>query len=203
VPLQVPEVIVPTVFKLANDVSVEFEVAVMFPAVVAVVALPKKFGAVTSLLNVFAPLIVCVPVEIKPGLVASAAVNVKVVPLIVPPLDDPVVEYAKEETPAVIPTVPAAVNLPFASTVNVGIAVDEPYDPAVTAVFVKVADPVTLDVPSNAPLVYVTSPVVEMVRPVARAVAVLALPVNGPVNPVALIVPLVTTLVTLVLPNCI
>ena len=64
-PLQVPEVIVPTVFKLANDVSVEFEVAVMFPAVVAVVALPKKFGAVTSLLNVFAPLIVCVPVEIN------------------------------------------------------------------------------------------------------------------------------------------
>jgi len=49
---------------------------------------------------------------------------------------------------------------------------------------VKVAEPVTFDVPSNAPLVYARSPVVEIVLPVARAVAVLALPVNAPVNPV-------------------
>jgi len=54
----------------------------------------------------------------------------------------------------------------------------------VTVVLVKVAEPVTFDVPSNAPLVYVRSPVVEIVLPVARAVAVLALPVNAPVNPV-------------------
>jgi hypothetical protein len=51
VPLQVPEVIVPTEFKLDNDVNVEFEVAVIFPAVVAVVAFPKKLGAVRSCVN--------------------------------------------------------------------------------------------------------------------------------------------------------
>ena len=44
----------------------------------------------------------------------------------VPPFAAPVVEYAKAETPAVIPTVPAAVNRPLLSTVNVGIAVDDP-----------------------------------------------------------------------------
>jgi hypothetical protein len=91
VPLHVPEVIVPTVFKFDKDVNVEFDVAVILPAVVAVVALPKKLVAVTSPLNVFAPAIVCAPVEIKPGLVALAAVNVKVVPLIVPPLAAPLV----------------------------------------------------------------------------------------------------------------
>jgi hypothetical protein len=38
-----------------------------------------------SLLKVLAPAIVCVPVEIKPGLDWSAAVKVKLVPLILPP----------------------------------------------------------------------------------------------------------------------
>lgn len=83
--LQVPEVIVPTVAKLARDVKVVLEVAVMFPAVVAVVAFPKKLVAVTSLLKVFAPANVCAPVEIKPGFDASAAANIILVPLIVPP----------------------------------------------------------------------------------------------------------------------
>jgi hypothetical protein len=69
---------------------------------------------------------VCAPVEINPGLVASAAVNVKVVPLIVPPFVALVLEYANVETPAVIPTVPAEVKRPLLSTVNVGIAVDDP-----------------------------------------------------------------------------
>jgi hypothetical protein len=99
VPLHVPEVIVPTVFKFDKDVNVVLAVAVIFPAVVAVVALPKKFVAETSLLNVFAPAIVCVPVEINPGLFASAAVNVKNVPLIVPPFVALVLEYVNEETP--------------------------------------------------------------------------------------------------------
>lgn len=97
VPLHTPLAIVPTVAKLANEVNVVFDVAVILPAVLAVVALPDKFpvtfpvtlpiklGAVTSLLNVFAPAIVCAPVEIKPGLVPSAAANVNVVPLTVPP----------------------------------------------------------------------------------------------------------------------
>jgi hypothetical protein len=126
VPLQVPVVIVPTVSKLAKEVKVVLDVAVMLLAVVAVVALPKKLVAVTSLLKVFAPAIVCAAVEINPGLLASAAVKVKVVPLMVPPFEDPVVEYAKVETPAVIPTVLAAVKRPLLSTVNVGMAVDDP-----------------------------------------------------------------------------
>jgi hypothetical protein len=98
----------------------------MLLAVVAVVAFPKKLVAVTSLLKVFAPAIVCAPVEIKPGLDASAAVKVKVVPLMVPPFEDPVVEYAKVETPAVIATELADVILPLVSTVKVGMAVDDP-----------------------------------------------------------------------------
>ena len=40
--------------------------------------------------------------------------------------------------------------------------------------------------PSKIPLVYVMSPVVEIVLPVAKAVAVDAFPVNAPVNPVEL-----------------
>ena len=43
VPLQVPVVMVPTVFKFDNDVNVVLDVAVMFPAVVAVEALPVVF----------------------------------------------------------------------------------------------------------------------------------------------------------------
>ena len=85
VALQVPEVIVPTVPRLVKEVKVVFDVAVIFPAVVAVVALPKKLGAVISVLKVFAPVIVCAPVETKPGFVPSAAANVSDVPEIVPP----------------------------------------------------------------------------------------------------------------------
>ncbi len=92
VALHVPEVIVPTVAKFAKEVKEVLDVAVMLPAVVAVVALPKKLVAVTSLLKVLAPAIVCAPVEINPGFEASAAVKVKVVPLIVPPFEAPVVE---------------------------------------------------------------------------------------------------------------
>ena len=62
VPLHTPLVIVPTVVKLANEVNVVFDVAVILPAVVAVVALPFKFpinvGAVILLENVFAPAMV-------------------------------------------------------------------------------------------------------------------------------------------------
>ena len=75
---------VPTVAKYNKEVNVVFVVAVIFPAVVAVAALPVKLPMIL-LLNVLAPAIVCAPVEIKPGLDASAAVNVKLVPLIVPP----------------------------------------------------------------------------------------------------------------------
>jgi hypothetical protein len=44
----------------------------------------------------------------------------------VPPFEDPVVEYAKVETPAVIATELADVILPLVSTVKVGMAVDDP-----------------------------------------------------------------------------
>ena len=87
VPLQVPEVIVPTVFKLDKDVNVEFEVAVIFPALVAVVALPKKFGAVTSLLNVLAPANVCAPVVTIPPFVASAGARFKIPEVTIAPLE--------------------------------------------------------------------------------------------------------------------
>ena len=70
---------------VANFAAVE-----AVPAVVAVVALPDKLpikpGAVIELLNVFAPAIVWVPVDINPGFVPSAAVNVKAVPLMFPPV---------------------------------------------------------------------------------------------------------------------
>ena len=98
VPLHVPEVIVPTVFKFNKDVNVVFEVAVILPAVVAVVALPKKLGAVTSLLKVFSPAKVCAIVVIIPPLVASAGVKINsVVPLIVAPFALDVPEIAPIE----------------------------------------------------------------------------------------------------------
>ena len=54
---------------------------------VAVAALPIKLGAVMSLLNVFAPAIVCDPLVSIPPFVASAGVKINsVVPLIVAPL---------------------------------------------------------------------------------------------------------------------
>ena len=59
VPLQTPDVIFPAILISELNVAV--------------------------LLNVFAPPMVCVPEVIKPGFVTSAAVNVKVVPLKVPP----------------------------------------------------------------------------------------------------------------------
>ena len=62
------------------------EVAVIFPAVVAVVELPKKLAAVTSLLNVFEPAKVCAPVVTIPPLLTSAGVKINsVVPLIIAP----------------------------------------------------------------------------------------------------------------------
>ena len=39
-----------------------------------------------------------------------------------------------------MPTMPAPVNRPLLSTVNVGIAVDDPYEPAVTPVLVNVVE---------------------------------------------------------------
>ena len=106
-PFQVPDVIVPTPVKL-ELVTVDFKVVpdnvpasativisalplkavpLIFLAVanvVAVLALPVKLPMIL-LLKVFAPAIVCAPVEINPGLDPSAAANVNDVPLMFPP----------------------------------------------------------------------------------------------------------------------
>ncbi len=57
--------------------------------------------------------------------------------------------------------------------------------PAVTPEFANVAVPVTLPEPSKAAEVHVTSPVIPIVRAVAKVVEVEALPVNAPINVVA------------------
>ena len=63
--------------------------------------MPKKLVAVTSLLKVFAPAIVCTSVDINPGFVVLAAANVNVLPLIVPPVVEVLVfEYANVVTPS-------------------------------------------------------------------------------------------------------
>ena len=154
VALQTPEVMVPTVVKLAKDVNVVLDVAVIFPAVVAVVALPKKLGAVISFEKVLAPAKVCIPLVTIPPFVASAGVKVNTVPLMVAPfaLEVPAIGV-KVLTPAVIEVELALVILPFVSTVKTGIAVEDPYVPDETPDAAKVATPVTSAVPSKLPLI--------------------------------------------------
>jgi hypothetical protein len=140
-------------------------VTVLSPANADVVA-PKAMFVVPSVNELFAKLLFAIavplqtPLVIVPTLVKLDPVTVdfKVVPLKVP-------------ASAIIEAVPAAVKRPLASTVKVGMAVVDPYDPAVTVVFVKVADAVTFALPSNAPVVKDTSPEVEMVLPVVRVAA--------------------------------
>jgi hypothetical protein len=81
--------------------------------------------------------VVMVPTEVK---LDPVTLDFKVVPDKVP-------------ASAMIEADPAAVRRPLASTVNVGIAVVEPKDPAVTVVFVNVAAAVTSPEPLNAGLV--------------------------------------------------
>ena len=78
--------------------------------------------------NVFAPAIVCAPLVTMPPLVASAGLSVKVVPLIVAPftLEVPLIDPTALTPAAGKLAELAAVILPFASTVNVGIADEEP-----------------------------------------------------------------------------
>ena len=99
-------------------------------------------------------------------------------------------------TVSAVPTeaVPAAVSLPFESTVNVGISVEEPYEPADTAVSAKVSARSTLPVPSNETAEAVASPEALKSLEVSNAVAVSALPVTSPVKsptkpPVAVTIP--------------
>jgi hypothetical protein len=92
----------------------------------------------------------------------------KFVPEIAAPFADFVVPSIVpiELAPAVIATVPAAVRRPCASTVNVGMAVADPYDPAVTDVFASEIVPVDVIGPPVRPvpvLTEVTVPVVGVV----------------------------------------
>ena len=91
-------------------------------------------------------------------------------------------------------TVPAAVRRPFSSTVNVGIAVDEPYEPAVTPVESRVVSRTTLPDPSKDTTGASTSPMMLNSLAVSNVVAVSALPVRGPTNEVAVMIPEVLTL---------
>lgn len=84
-----------------------------------------------------------------------------------------------------VTALPVDVILPLESTVNgVTVVALLLYVPDVTPELARVAVPVTLPEPSNEPLVYVTSPVKAIVRPVANVVAVLALLVSAPTNDV-------------------
>jgi hypothetical protein len=75
----------------------------------------------------------------------------------------------------------ALVILPLVSTVIVGILVEVPYVPLATPLAVSVATPVTFALPSNAVLVYVISPDVDMVLPVVNTFALDAVPLKVPV----------------------
>jgi hypothetical protein len=133
-------------------------ILVVVVAVDAVVALPDKLpiklGAVILLLNVFAPAIVCVPLVTIPPLVPSAGERVNVVPLIVAPfiLEVPLIDPTVLAPDAAKLTVLAAVILPFASTVNVGMAEEEPYEPAVTPLLASVVLKVPVPVPVRSPV---------------------------------------------------
>ena len=97
-----------------------------------------------------------------------------------PPPDKPVlVLTVKAPSPTEIALVEAAVTRPLASTVKDGTAVDEPYTPAVTPLLASVAAAVTFCEPLKDGLVYVTSPVMAIVRPVCKVLAVVAFPLKA------------------------
>ena len=75
----------------------------------------------------------------------------------------------------------AVVTLPFASTVNVGMAVDDPYAPAVTAVLAKVAANVPVPVPVTSPVnVMVWSPVFDPLNVVIPNLVLMVEEVSSP-----------------------
>ena len=149
-------------------VPVGVKLILLLPAAAVITRLPETpliaeiDGAVRVLL-----VRVCVPVNVatvESMPIVRVVVVLTLAMLVVIPevlvkvrLSVPRATEAEVEPPAfndnvvLIAAVPAAVKRPFASTVNVGIAVEEPYEPGVTAVFARVAIPVTLPVPSNEP----------------------------------------------------
>ncbi len=124
-------------------------------------------------------------------------------------------ETPSERVPLLGATVEIAVTSPLPFTVTTGIASVPPKVPTPELTVANVPIPVTLPVPSNDPLVYVKSPVIATVLPVASRVVELAKPVRSPTKPeVAVIIPdalipdalivtpePTTTLVAVALPN--
>ena len=86
---------------------------------------------------------------------------------------------------AVDATVEAAVTKPFALTVITGVAVADPNCPTLLFTVAKVIAPVTFPAPVKEADVQVPSPVIPIVLPVSKAVAVAALPVVDPEDPLA------------------
>ena len=107
-----PAIKVPTVAKFDKEVNVVFVVAVIFPAVVAFVA-----SVAVAALPVILPAIGLVTVKL-----ANVPTLVKLEPVTVAFNEVPVNVPAAATILAVL----AVVTLPFASTVNVGIDVDDP-----------------------------------------------------------------------------
>ena len=95
VPLQTPLVMVPTVSKLDSEVNVVLLVAVMFPAVVAVVAVDALplMDPLMVLLNVFAPANVCAALVTIPPFVPSAGAKLNTPDVMLAPLavEDPLI----------------------------------------------------------------------------------------------------------------
>lgn len=88
----------------------------------------------------------------------------------------PVPRPVIDPTAGVTVVFPAAVISPFPFTVKVPTCVAEPNDPTFAFTVASVPAAVTLPDPSNDGDVYVKSPVMDIVLPVARAVAVVAFP---------------------------
>ena len=80
------------------------------------------------MLKVFAPANVCAPVDTNPGLLALAAANVNVLPLIVPPVVEVLVfEYANVVTPS-------EAELVVSYNLKVNAPVLSPYAPSVNEI---------------------------------------------------------------------
>ena len=97
------------------------------------------------------------------------------------PVNPAPAETVSTPSPITTPAVLADVTLPFESIVNTGIAVPEPYEPAVTPELESVSAPDTFAEPLKL-TVHEASPVAVMLLVVSSVVAVDAFPVTAPVR---------------------
>ena len=155
--VRVSVVALPTNVSVAAGRVNVFEPAIAFARTVIVPEVePLNTAPVAPIVGSVRVLLVrvCVPVNVTTTAVSIPIVNVEVVltfatlvVIPVPPvnvkLSVPRATEAEVEPPAfndrvvLIVAVLAAVKRPCASTVNVGIAVEDPYEPAVTAVLIR------------------------------------------------------------------